>query len=250
MTTITTSDQSTHENYYDIRWAAEDRQERPPNSNRVRRVVEGTLAALRERRKPRILDVGCGNGWILQALRAAGGPDVQLYGIEPSSIGVENALRRVPTATIRTGAFGSDSFPFLFDAITCSEVIEHVPEKPAFVQALSDSLLPGGSLVLTTPNGRYRETFFTHMGVAAQPIEEWLTADELRELLEPFFTVRELTTFDLSYHYKIRPGLARARRTASCIRGGYRLWTACEKVLHRDDRRGLYLYLAARKQSG
>jgi 2-polyprenyl-6-hydroxyphenyl methylase/3-demethylubiquinone-9 3-methyltransferase len=46
-------------------------------------------------------------------------------------------------------------FPFLFDAILITEVIEHVAHPDEFLAKISQLVRPGGHVVMTTPNGAY-----------------------------------------------------------------------------------------------
>ena len=43
----------------------------------------------------------------------------------------------------------------LFDAIVATEIIEHVAHPDDFLRQVAEFLVPGGSIVLTTPNGAY-----------------------------------------------------------------------------------------------
>jgi 2-polyprenyl-3-methyl-5-hydroxy-6-metoxy-1,4-benzoquinol methylase len=42
-----------------------------------------------------------------------------------------------------------------FDAVLLAEVIEHVAHPDAFLRKIADFVLPGGWIILTTPNGQY-----------------------------------------------------------------------------------------------
>ena len=90
----------------------------------------------------RVLDVGCGRGWVVQALRERG---VDAWGVDPS-----------PTATCLTEArpfhlrAAADRLPFptgAFDVVLCTDVLAHVPE--AFVERTLREMLrvAGGPLV-------------------------------------------------------------------------------------------------------
>jgi len=73
------------------------------------------------------------------------------------------------------------SFDERFEVVLSFQVLEHMQESTAFLRALRERLLPGGILVLTTPN-RLRT-------VSENPyhVREY-TADELRAELSTVFT--------------------------------------------------------------
>jgi len=102
--------------------------------------------------RPRVLDVGCGNGAISFPL-AALGCEVVGADIDPASIDwcarhntYERATFVLTSETLREVS-GS------FDLIVCSEVLEHLYEPHSLVAAMSDKLAPSGRLFVTVPNG-------------------------------------------------------------------------------------------------
>src|SRR5262245_48119639 len=46
-------------------------------------------------------------------------------------------------------------FPYLFDAILITEIIEHVAHPDEFLTKMATLVRPGGYVVMTTPNGAY-----------------------------------------------------------------------------------------------
>ncbi|MFN8483429.1 MAG: glycosyltransferase [Anaerolineae bacterium] len=71
----------------------------------------------------RVLDVGCGRGWVVEALRARG---IQAWGADPSPY--LPPLSRIPPYHIRASA---DRLPFeagAFDVVLCTDVLAHIPE--------------------------------------------------------------------------------------------------------------------------
>lgn len=84
-------------------------------------------------RPDRWIDVGCGGGWIIEALEPHLGPD-ETVGIDISATRLREANRRNPDAHfVRCPA---ENIPYpddSFDLITCLDVIEHVPEPEALL---------------------------------------------------------------------------------------------------------------------
>jgi 2-polyprenyl-3-methyl-5-hydroxy-6-metoxy-1,4-benzoquinol methylase len=233
--------------YYDERWILEDQQSTSPNQERVKLVVESVARHLRHYQNPRILDVGCGNGWILDAVSKRLGPTARLYGIDPSTTGIHNTMRRVPRAAVQCCAFESAAFDVQFDAVICSEVIEHVSSQVGLVSHIASLMGKESILVLTTPNGKYRYTYFNTCLVEPQPIEKWLTPDDLKCLLLRSFDSLRITTFDLSYWYRQNPGLERLRKGLWNFRGGWRLWYSIEGAFRFWGLRGLYVLAKAKR---
>lgn len=106
-------------------------------------------------RGSRILDVGCGGGLLAEAMAAEAAdvlgidlsPDVldvaRLHALE-SGISVE--YRQISVEAL------AEAVPGTFDAITCMEMLEHVPDPAAIIRAAARLLKPGGSLLVSTLN--------------------------------------------------------------------------------------------------
>ena len=88
-------------------------------------------------RDARILDVGCGEGWVRQWAEPRGWPDV--LGIDLSApADIVGDVNRWPELGLE---------PHSFDVVIAFEVIEHAD----MAQALCDLLKPDGMLMATTP---------------------------------------------------------------------------------------------------
>jgi SAM-dependent methyltransferase len=106
----------------------------------------------------RVLDLGCGAGRFVGALREAGADAV---GVELAEGALERARRNVPGADLRLLDPGG-SVPLghgEVDLVWCSEVLEHVPDTVALLTEARRVLKPGGRLLVTVPDhGRLRRT--------------------------------------------------------------------------------------------
>ena len=103
----------------------------------------------------RVLDVGCGGGLLSEAMAAAGA-GVTALDLSPALVrvarlharesGVQVDYREQSVESLAAEAPGS------FDAITCMEMLEHVPDPASVVDACGRLLRPGGRLFLSTLN--------------------------------------------------------------------------------------------------
>ena len=97
------------------------------------------------------MDVGCGAGLLSESLARLG---ATVTGIDaaPEVIGVAREHAKAMGLEIDYRAADVLDLDGQFDLITCMEVIEHVAEPQAFLDALAKRLAPGGLLILSTPN--------------------------------------------------------------------------------------------------
>jgi 2-polyprenyl-3-methyl-5-hydroxy-6-metoxy-1,4-benzoquinol methylase len=97
-----------------------------------------------------VLDVGCGANLIYDQVLASLGKQV---------VGVDftfNFLKLAPPDSLTTLIQGdATNLPFCadaFDAVICSETVEHIPDEMAVINELARILRPGGWLFFTVPN--------------------------------------------------------------------------------------------------
>jgi SAM-dependent methyltransferase len=99
----------------------------------------------------RVLDLGCGAGRFVAALREAGAEPV---GVEIAEAALERARRNVPGADLRL-VEPDGSLPLghgEVDLVWCSEVLEHVPDTVGFLTEARRVLKPGGRILVTVPD--------------------------------------------------------------------------------------------------
>lgn len=116
------------------------------------------LAYVRERvalKGARVCDVGCGGGLLSEAL-AGEGAEVVGTDLGPEVIGVARLHAFESGARVDYRLMSVEDLataePGRFDAVTCMEMIEHVPDPAAVIAACARLLKPGGRLFVSTLN--------------------------------------------------------------------------------------------------
>ena len=96
-----------------------------------------------------LLDVGCGDGSFLATMRALGWG---VQGLEPDPAAAAIARERHGIDVIERPIERLESPPDRCGAITMNHVIEHVHDPVRALEACRRALIPGGQLVVVTPN--------------------------------------------------------------------------------------------------
>lgn len=132
----------------------------------------------------RVLDVGCGRGFLLDAFRRRGW---SVQGTELDERSAEHA-RKVLGIPVQIGSPGSWPWPGgHFDAITLWHVLEHLEEPAEMLERARRLLRPGGVLMAGVPNfgspeARLSRERWFHLDVPRHAVH--LTAEWLAGALE------------------------------------------------------------------
>ena len=142
----------------------------------------------------RLLDIGCGGGLLSEPMARLGA----------TVVGADAAARNIPVAQIHAEQSGLDidyrhttaedlaAAGEKFDVVLNMEVVEHVSDPQAYLNACYDLLKPGGLMVCSTLNRNPKSYLFAIIG--AEYVMQWLpkgthewdmfiTPDELFQML-------------------------------------------------------------------
>jgi 2-polyprenyl-6-hydroxyphenyl methylase/3-demethylubiquinone-9 3-methyltransferase len=120
------------------------------------------------------LDVGCGAGLLSEPLARLG---AEVTGLDPAPANIEAARRHAEgtgldilyrTDLVETVAASGERY----DLVLAMEVVEHVPDVHAFVEACAACAKPGGLVLLSTINRTLRS--FALAIVGAEYVLRWL----------------------------------------------------------------------------
>ncbi len=121
-----------------------------------------------------VLDVGCGNGLITRSIGKAG---YQVRGIDISTKAINKAREIGHPANVSFDVVSAEELSVSshqYDAVLCSEVLEHLADPGSLLEVLYRSLKDNGVLIVTVPNGKgARETFITKPVIALQKKNNW-----------------------------------------------------------------------------
>jgi 2-polyprenyl-6-hydroxyphenyl methylase/3-demethylubiquinone-9 3-methyltransferase len=134
--------------------------------------VEGTFGV----RPVRVLDVGCGAGFLSNALVTQGHA---VTGVDASAKSLETAARHDPTGRVRYRVGDARRLPFpanSFDVACAMDFLEHVDEPDAVVAEIARVLAPGGLFFFHTFNRNWLSWLVVIKGV------EWFVKNTPKNL--------------------------------------------------------------------
>jgi 2-polyprenyl-6-hydroxyphenyl methylase/3-demethylubiquinone-9 3-methyltransferase len=137
-----------------------------------------------------ILDIGCGGGLVSEPVARLG---ATVTGLDPAPENIEAAHRHVAGQDLAIDYRASLVEDLVaegrtFDCVLCLEVVEHVPDVPAFLATSAKLVRPGGLMILSTINRTLKayalaivgaEYILRWLPVGTHQWERFVTPDEL-----------------------------------------------------------------------
>ncbi len=115
----------------------------------------------------KIIDIGCGGGILSEALTQRGGKVTGIdMGDAPLGVAELHALENnldIEYKKITAEEIAAER-PGQYDVVTCLEMLEHVPDPAAIVQACADLCKPSGHLYFATINRNPKSYLFAILG--------------------------------------------------------------------------------------
>jgi 2-polyprenyl-3-methyl-5-hydroxy-6-metoxy-1,4-benzoquinol methylase len=98
----------------------------------------------------KIMDVGCGQGWAMEAIKEKF-PFAEIQGVEPSKFNSDRAKEK--GLFIIEGKIENLIISDKYDLVYSNNVIQHVNDAKAFLKSLSSIVNDDGIIILTCPDG-------------------------------------------------------------------------------------------------
>jgi SAM-dependent methyltransferase len=147
--------------------------------------------------KGRILEVGCGTGFVLRALENEF-RSIQVTGMDLFLEGLRFARRRVQSGLVQ-GDLAAPPFEGGFDLVGMFDVLEHIQEDREVLSHLFKLVKPGGSLLLTVPAD---PNLWSYFDVASHHARRYAMAD-LREKVQSAGFVCEFSSPFIALTYPV-----------------------------------------------
>lgn len=118
-------------------------------------LVLGTVRGLCERQRVHLLDAGCGDGLLTEAV-ARKNPTWQVVGLDSSAVALARAVTRTTASRLENIRFVEGDLTeslgeSVYDVILAVECLEEIEADRRAVQSLATALSPGGFLIVHVP---------------------------------------------------------------------------------------------------
>lgn len=140
---------------------------------------------------PKILEVGCGTGFVLEGL-AKSNSNYELSGTELYLEGLRFARSRSPHLTFFQSDARALPFKEAYDAICAFDVVEHIEEDIDTLKSFHESLKPSGLLFLSVPQHMWLWSFEDE---AACHKRRYTYAEMAQKLEDCGFILKRSTSF-------------------------------------------------------
>jgi len=114
-----------------------------------------------------VLDVGCGGGILAESMAARGarvtGIDLAEQPLKVAQLHLLESGLQVDYRLVAPEALARET-PGSFDVVTCMELLEHVPDPAAMVQACAELAKPGAHLFFSTINRNLKSYLLAVIG--------------------------------------------------------------------------------------
>ena len=115
----------------------------------------------------RVLDVGCGGGLLSEGMATRGaivtGIDLSEKPLGVARLHLLESGQKVDYRMIAVEAL-AEEMPGTFDAVTCLEMLEHVPNPSSVIAACARLVKPGGEVFFSTLNRNPKSYLFAVIG--------------------------------------------------------------------------------------
>jgi 2-polyprenyl-3-methyl-5-hydroxy-6-metoxy-1,4-benzoquinol methylase len=145
----------------------------------------------------RVLEIGCAAGSFSDHLSLP----CEVWGVEPNAEAAQLAARKMHKVLVGTYDLVAAELPErYFDLVVCNDVIEHMDDHEAFLEAIKQKMVPGGYITGSIPNVRHITALFKLL-----IRKDWPYADSgiLDRTHLRFFTEKSLRRALLQHGYRI-----------------------------------------------
>ncbi len=187
------------------------------------RHIRRAMRSLPTKGERRSIDIGCGNGFMLEEMRRLG---FEASGIEPSADAIALADPSVRPHIVQGLASPSLLPAERFDLLTCFQTLDHVPDPAAFVALCLSALRPGGvALFINHDVGSFTARLLGERCPMIDVEHTFLHTKRTMRLLFERAGFEQVTVFPVANAYPLRywlhllPVSPKARKAALSIAG-------------------------------